>query len=39
VCFAGLSSLLVRACVFADAVHLGAQKVSVGARMWPDVCV
>ena len=39
VCFADLSSLLVRFCVFADAVHLGAQKVSVGARMWPDVCM
>ena len=29
----------MRFCVFADAVHLGAQKVSVGARMWPDVCM
>jgi hypothetical protein len=26
VCFAGLSSLLVRFCFFADAVHLGAHK-------------
>jgi hypothetical protein len=39
VCFAVLGSLLVRVCVCTDVVHLGAQKVSVGARMWPDVCM
>ena len=33
VCFADLSSVLWRYCVFAGAAHLGAREVSVGARM------
>ena len=39
VCFADLSSVLGRYCVFAGAAHPGEQEVSVRARKWPDVCV
>ena len=39
VCFVDLSSVLGRFCVFASAALLGEREVSVGARMWPDVCV